>query len=118
MRPLKNKTAGRFADAPTAKVKQHAHFNRSALPMPIAVLTKLGIKPGKANQGGFWSLRCPFHKNGKELKPSLNLQQVQGYYRCHACGAKGGDILSFYMDVTGKHFVAAAYELGAWEVRK
>jgi DNA primase len=90
-------------------------FNRYSLPMPIAVLAKLGIKPGKANRGGFWVLRCPFHKDGKETHPSLNLQQVQGYYRCHACGAKGGNILSFYMGMTGKRFVDAARELGVWE---
>jgi DNA primase len=89
-------------------------FNRALLPMPIVILQKLRIQPGKANYAGYWQLYCPFHKSGHEQHPSLNLHTVQGHFRCHACGAKGGDILSFYMQVTGKRFSDAAKELGAW----
>ena len=112
---LQNKTAGTSAKRPAAILKHHLHFNRSALPMPIVGLDRLGIKAGKANRGGFWVLCCPFHKDGREKNPSLHLQQVTGHYRCHACGAKGGNILDFYRAVTGKSFKNAARELGAWE---
>lgn len=112
---FKQKAVGTSAKHPTANLKYQFHFNRSLLPMPIVVLQRFGIKPGKANRGGYWILCCPFHKDGKEKNPSLHLQQVKGNYRCHACGIKGGDILSFYRAVTGKSFKDAAQELGAWE---
>jgi DNA primase len=86
------------------------------LPCPIAVLKKLGVKPGKANSAGYWSLRCPVHKGGFEAVPSLNMQQITGHYRCHACGIKGGDALEFYRHATNKGFVESAKDLGAWEV--
>ena len=94
---------------------RRGRFNRALLPTPLAVLSQLGIRPGKPNQGGYWKLCCPFHKNGKELNPSLNLHHLNGHYRCHACGAKGGDIVSFYMQITGLGFVDTCITLGAWE---
>lgn len=90
-------------------------FNRNLLPTPLTVLHQLGIYPGNSNRSGYWTLHCPFHKNGKELNPSLNLHRISGHYRCHACSAKGGDILAFYMNATGKRFLTATTELGAWE---
>jgi len=96
--------------------KSSVRFKREKLPYPIGVLCFLGIKPGKANRRGYWIIRCPFHKNGQERKPSLNLLQVNGNYLCHACGAKGGDILDFFMKVTGKSFINAIETLGAVEV--
>ncbi len=91
-------------------------FNRLRLPNPINVLHQLGFLTEKANSKGYLKLRCPFHKYGNEKAPSLNLHKTSGHYRCHACGAKGSNILTFYMNITGKSFVTAAKELGAWEV--
>jgi hypothetical protein len=31
-----------------------------------------------------------------------------------ACGAKGGDVLAFHMQLNGLGFIAAAKSLGAW----
>lgn len=90
-------------------------FNREALPTPAVVLRKLSITlSSKVNPAGYWTLRCPFHKGGQEDHPSLNIHAANGHYKCHACGAKGGDTLAFYMAVTGKHFADAARDLGAW----
>lgn len=89
-------------------------FDRRKLPHPISILSKLGISPGRPNAAGYLVLRCPFHKNGTEKKPSLNLHLVNGNFRCHACGVSGGDILAFFMQMTGSSFVKAAKELGAW----
>lgn len=99
------------------KVKPHEHYNKMLLPTPIAVLQQLGLPFGKANFKGYLKLPCPFHKDGAEKNPSLNLHQINGHYRCHACGVKGGNILAFYMSITGKKFKTAAKELGAWEYR-
>jgi DNA primase len=116
---FKNKAAARHAMERTAvRTKKHGNFNKFSLPMPIVVLTRLGLKPKRENYGGYWVLRCPFHKAGQEINPSLNLHQVDGHFRCHACGIRGGDILDFYMKFTGKGFIDAACDLGAWEDRR
>lgn len=91
-------------------------FNRF-LPNPTHVLSMLGFSVEKTNAKGYFNLRCPFHKDGNERTASLNLHKSTGHYRCHACGAKGGDILAFYMNVTGKSFVTSAKELGVWEIK-
>lgn len=125
----KNKTAERLIHASAAaNLKHHTYylgyirptqgrFNRFYLPSPIKVLHQLGFVIEKTNSKGYLKLRCPFHKDGNEKTPSLNLHNTSGHYRCHACGAKGKDILAFYMNLTGKSFVEAAKELGAWEVK-
>lgn len=91
-------------------------FNRLNLPEPILVIHQLGLEIEKTNSKGYFQLRCPFHKKGNEKTPSLNLHKISGHYRCYACNAKGGDILAFYINITGKSFVIAAKELGAWEI--
>lgn len=99
------------------QIQKHyiGQFNRANLPSPLTVLNQLGIHPGKTNSQGYWLLPCPFHKNGKELNPSFNLHHLKGHYGCHACGAKGGDIIQFYRQVTGASFIEAVIALGAWE---
>ncbi len=98
--------------------RSQGHFNRLKLPNPTKVLHQLGFYIGKPSAKGYLKLRCPFHKEGNERLPSLNLHQSTGHYRCHACGAKGGDILAFYMEVTGKTFIVSVKELGAWETNR
>jgi len=114
-------TAGRPQNAQAAyDIKQNDssitntrnRFRRERLPYPVAVLDMLGIKPGKANLKGYWPMLCPFHE---DKRPSLHLHQVTGHFRCFSCGAKGGDILAFYRQATGRSFVEAAKDLGAWE---
>jgi hypothetical protein len=95
--------------------QNQGRFNRDCLPEPMAVLKLLGINPKKNNPAGYMALCCPFHAGGQEKNPSLNLHVQDGHYRCHACGAKGGDILAFYMAVTGMKFSEAAKSLGAWD---
>ena len=41
-----------------------------------------------------------------------------GAFRCMVCGAKGGDVLAFYMLRHGLRFIDAAKALGAWEAAK
>ena len=94
--------------------ENQGRFNRQHLPEPLAVLKLLGIKPERKNPAGYWTLRCPFHAGGQEKNPSLCLHAGTGHYICHACGIKGGDILAFYMAVTGQKFPEAAKNLGAW----
>jgi hypothetical protein len=122
----KNKSARRLVHAPAgSNLKQRRHypsyapypqgrFNQFFLPNPIQILHQLGLPAEKTNAKGYFKLRCPFHKNGNEKNPSLNLHKTTGHYRCHACGAKGSNILAFYMNITGKSFATATKELGIW----
>lgn len=53
------------------------------------------------------NVKCCFHNDSN---PSLSLNLKSGGYFCHACGAKGGDVLSFHMrknQMTFKATVAA-----------
>ena len=95
--------------------KSKGRFNKSLLPKPEDVLSKLGIRVTSTNYSGYLVVRCPFHKEGHEQNPSMNIHASKGYYKCHACGEKGSDILAFYQKVTGKDFKQAAKELNAWE---
>jgi hypothetical protein len=87
-------------------------FNPRLLPNPHTILRRLWIIYGNTNNNGYWSLCCPFHKDSDF---SLSLHHLDGNYFCHECGAKG-NILDFYMEVTGKDFIKASTELGAWEI--
>ena len=63
-------------------------------------------------QGGPWrTVRCPFHD---DKHASLSINADTGGFLCHACGARGGDVLSFHMQRHGLDFKTAAQELGAW----
>ena len=101
--------------SPSSKFNQGS-FNRALLPLPVTVLTRIGIKPNTANNAGYWLIKCPFHKGGEEKNASLSIHQVRGNFRCFTCGARGGDVLSFWMQHNGQSFKQAAQELGAWRV--
>jgi len=47
--------------------------------------------------------RCPFHD---EKTPSFNVNQEKGIYKCFGCG-KGGDSVTFVMEIEGLTFVQA-----------
>lgn len=89
---------------------QRFRFRRELLPSSIEYYADQGIK---LTGGGAWrSALCPFHG---DTKPSLYIRIETGGYHCKACGAKGGNVLDFHMQVTGLGFVDAAKSLGAWE---
>lgn len=83
-------------------------FNRDALPEPVGYFEGVGLTlrgPAK------WkTTRCEFH-GGSD---SMRVNTTSGAWVCMACGAKGGDVLSYEMRLTGAEFVEAAKALGAW----
>ena len=108
------------ASTPRGKANRPARFNqgqfdKAALPAPVAILQRIGIKPSRTNAGWYMQIACPFHKAGEEKNASLSMHNVNGNFRCFACGAHGGDVLSFWMQHTGQTFKHAAQELGAWK---
>ncbi|MDP2982878.1 MAG: DNA primase [Candidatus Latescibacter sp.] len=50
---------------------------------------------------------CPFHN---EKTPSFNVNRAGQFYYCFGCG-KGGDVISFLMDITGMSFLEAIEQL-------
>ncbi len=105
---------------PRGKANRYRHFNqgqfnKALLPMPVALLARMGIKPKAANSAGYWLIKCPLHKGGEEKNASFSMHSVNGNFRCFACGAHGGDVLAFWRQHTGQSFKQAAMELGAWK---
>ena len=101
--------ARRAGDTVMKATMNQRGFRRDYLPTSLAYYEKaLHIS---ANHAGWQTVRCPFHDD-KHASLSVNLEH--GGFRCHACGAKGGDILAFHMRRHDLGFKAAAKELGAW----
>jgi hypothetical protein len=51
-------------------------------------------------RGNSWWIRCPFHKNGAERTPSLEILLPGKGWRCHACHI-GGDAVNFVARLRG-----------------
>ena len=94
------------ADATRAKFQ----FRRERLPDATIYYETQNMK--LSGRGSWRSARCPFHD---DTHPSLRVRLETGAFRCMACGAHGGDVLAFHMQITGLSFVDAAKALGAWE---
>jgi len=62
-------------------------------------------------RNGWAQAPCPFHKDGKERNPSFSVRLDCGAFRCHACGAKGGDVIALHMQLTGARFRDAVNDL-------
>lgn len=95
------------------KKNQKGYINRSKLPSPESYYLNRGFMlQGTAE----WKkTKCPFHD---DTRPSLCINLKQGgCFRCHACGACGGDIIDFHMRWRNLTFTQAVKELGAWEVK-
>ena len=87
-------------------------FNRSALPAPLAYLTQRGLVQKKP-RGEWIEIRCPAHKNGQEVNPSMRVSAIDGHFKCHTCGVKGHDVIALHRLITGQGFMDAVRELGA-----
>jgi DNA primase len=86
------------------------NFNKSRLPNPSEYFAHQGLQ---LTGGGEWrNTQCCFHD---DHNPSLRVRLESGGFCCMACGAHGGDVLSFHMQRHGLSFIEAAKELGAWE---
>jgi DNA primase len=86
-------------------------LDRASLPSPISYLTERGLLC-KRPRAEWVSIRCPKHKGGDERHPSMSVSLVDGHFACHACGAKGGDIVALHQLVTGLGFRDAVRDLG------
>jgi len=62
------------------------------------------------NHGKGFRTNCGIH-NGTGQNLSV---RDDGAFYCFKCGAKGGDLISYEMLLTGADFVTSAKSLGAW----
>lgn len=86
-------------------------FNKDKLPpAKLYFMNNLGLRlHGK----GEWRMcRCPIHD---DKVASLAVNVNKGCFKCHACGAKGGDIIAFEMQLNKLSFKDACVKLGIWE---
>ena len=83
-------------------------FERDRLPDPVSYFEGIGL--ALKGRGPWRTTECRFH-GGSD---SMRVNTVSGGWTCMACGAKGGDILSYEIQSAGTEFVQAAKELGAW----
>lgn len=84
-------------------------FRRDLLPEAMAYYASEGIQ--LSGRGAWRDAVCPFHE---DTRPSLRIHAETGAFRCMACGASGGDVLSFHRRRHVLGFVEAAQALGAW----
>ena len=84
-------------------------FDRNALPEPLGYFEAQGLQ-FRERKGKWRTTRCDFHGGSDSMR--VNVQT--GAFVCMSCGASGGDVLAFEMQLTGTDFVSAAKTLGAW----
>lgn len=65
----------------------------------------------KASGKGWALTLCPFHD---DRRASFAVHLSKGAFICHACGAKGGDLVDFVKLRDGGDFVTACKTLRAW----
>lgn len=94
----------------TAGIQPQTKFNRLNLPCPESFWAAHGITFKAKN--GWVMAKCIFHE---DTHASLGINAESGGFFCHACGARGGDILAAHQLITGCDFVTSAKALGAWE---
>jgi hypothetical protein len=92
--------------------RRRGELDRGSLPQPETYLRERALLTYWA-RGEWVSIRCPAHKNGDEAHASLRVSLRDGHFRCHACGASGGDVVALHRLVTGLGFRAAVHDLGA-----
>ena len=94
----------------TTPGQKPSSFDRSRLPSPESFWAEHGIH--LEGRHGWVLVKCVFHE---DRHPSMSINAESGAFACHACNAKGGDVLAAYRLLTGCDFMTAAKELGAWE---
>lgn len=85
-------------------------FQRHLLPNAMSYFEEQGLKITGSKKGKWFTTECHFH-GGSD---SMRVNQATGGWVCMACGAKGGDLISYEMHLTGDDFITAAKRLGAW----
>jgi DNA primase len=82
-----------------------------SMPEPFAlaeVARYYGIRaPGIRQSGPEWRGPCPLHQGRRD---SFAINPLTGEWYCHSDCGRGGSLISFEMELTGKPFAEAAAE--------
>lgn len=84
-------------------------FDRRNLPEPVGYYEAAGLV-FRERKGKWRTTRCEFHGGSDSMRVNTD----SGAFACMACGASGGDVLSYEMQATGAEFIDACKALGAW----
>jgi len=95
--------------------KSQRRFDRSLLPSTETFYKSQLRGLGRPATSGWASARCPFNVHA-DRDPSFSVHLEKGCFKCHACGAKGADMIKFVMIRDRCGFAAALSTLGAWRV--
>ena len=83
-------------------------FERDRLPDPRSYYESEGLQLSRGNK---WvTTACNFHQGSDSMRVNLH----SGAFVCMACGARGGDVLSYHQAAYGMEFIEAAKALGCW----
>ena len=84
-------------------------FDRRNLPEPVGYYEAAGLV-FRERKGKWRTTRCEFHGGSDSMRVNTD----SGAFACMACGASGGDVLSYEMQATGAEFIDACKALGCW----
>lgn len=85
-------------------------FDKSRVPDPETYFESRGLVLKGPRSAQWRTTACEFHGGSDSMRANV----ATGGWVCMACGAKGGDVLAYHMQLTGQEFVDAAKALGAW----
>ena len=84
-------------------------FDRRNLTDPTAFYEERGLV--LTGRGKWRTTACSFHGGSDSMRVNV---ETGGFICMSGCGARGGDVISYFMAETGAEFIEAAKALGCW----
>lgn len=109
------KTTLNKSDCKPFSAKNQRGKPHNYLPSPFYYYQKMF--PSIISESEWVSVRCCFHN---DRNPSLSINLKSGGFFCHACGAKGGDVIAFHRQRYSLGYKKAVFQLKKirWEELK
>ena len=85
-------------------------FQRNLLPDPLEYFESQSLKITGSRNSKWFTTECRLH-GGSD---SMRVHRSSGGWVCMSCGAKGGDLISYEMQISGDEFIDVAKRLGVW----
>ncbi len=84
-------------------------FDRRNLTDPTTFYEERGL--ALTGRGKWRTTACSFHGGSDSMRVNV---ETGGFICMSGCGARGGDVISYFMAETGAEFIDAAKALGCW----
>ncbi len=85
-------------------------FDRNLLPDTVSYFEAQGLRLTGPRSSKWKTTECKFHGGSDSMRVNV----ASGGWRCMNCEQKGGDVLSYHIQLHGAEFIDAAKQLGAW----